>query len=324
MEGERFLVTGALGCLGAWVAATVVGEGVPVIGVDLADDPYRLRYLLSDAEMAGVELIRHDILDSEFLADLMVRRQVTSVIHLAALQVPFCRADPLRGAQVNVSGTVAVFEAVRRASVVRHPLVYASSIAAYGAPDGDNPDGDPGAGPTGAPATHYGVYKRANEDGARVHFLEFGSSSIGLRPHVVYGVGRDQGVTSHATSAMLAAATGRPAAIPFSGAIQLHYARDAAADFVAAARSDHRGATVHNLGGPSTSISELVAIIEGIVPEAAGTIAVEGAPLPFPSEVSEGDLGGVIGQRSRTSLQTGVEETIARFRALHSAGRLRP
>ena len=59
---------------------------------------------------------------------------MTHVIHLAALQVPFCRADPPLGARVNVVGTVNVFEAVaRRGDGGIAPVVYASSIAAYDA-----------------------------------------------------------------------------------------------------------------------------------------------------------------------------------------------
>ena len=38
----------------------------------------------------------------------------------AALQVPFCRADPPRGALVNVVGTVNVFEAVPFPSEIDH------------------------------------------------------------------------------------------------------------------------------------------------------------------------------------------------------------
>ncbi len=56
------------------------------------------------------------------------------MIHLAALQVPFCRADPPLGARVNVLGTVNVFEAAERAGDRMAPVVYASSIAAFDAP----------------------------------------------------------------------------------------------------------------------------------------------------------------------------------------------
>ena len=55
---------------------------------------------------------------------------ITNVIHLAALQIPACRADPPLGARVNVVGTVNVFEAVKRRLERMAPVVYASSIAA--------------------------------------------------------------------------------------------------------------------------------------------------------------------------------------------------
>src|SRR5581483_3761619 len=124
------------------------------------------------------------------------------VVHLAALQVPFCRADPIRGAQVNVVGTVSMFAAAVRTGLAT-PIVYASSAAAFAAADA-------GLDPSGHPETHYGVYKLANEESARVFHAENGLSSIGLRPYVGYGPGRDQGLTSAPTMAMRAAARGEP------------------------------------------------------------------------------------------------------------------
>src|SRR5690606_31031575 len=112
------------------------------------------------------------------------------VIHLAALQVPFCRADPVKGAQVNVVGTANVFEAARQHGVPQ--VAYASSIAIFGAPE----DYPPGLLPNDAPPrprTLYGVYKQANEGMARIYWQEHGLGSIGLRPYTVFGLGRDQG-----------------------------------------------------------------------------------------------------------------------------------
>ena len=80
------------------------------------------------------------------------------------------------------------------------PVVYASSVAAYDALD----DTTTGAAMEGVPSTLYGVFKRANEGTASVYAAEQGIASVGLRPHTVYGPGRDQGVTSAPTTAMLA------------------------------------------------------------------------------------------------------------------------
>ena len=59
-------------------------------------------------------------------------------IHLAGLQVPFCKADPVLGARVNVVGTLNLFQAASESAIAR--LVYASSAATYG--DGSRGDDD--------------------------------------------------------------------------------------------------------------------------------------------------------------------------------------
>ena len=41
------LVTGAYGCIGAWVVRELVERDVPVVTFDLGDDDYRLGLVLS-------------------------------------------------------------------------------------------------------------------------------------------------------------------------------------------------------------------------------------------------------------------------------------
>ena len=130
-------------------------------------------------------------------------------------------------------GTVNVFEAVKESGTIKGPVVFASSVAAFA---GD----DDGTEPHGRAATHYGVYKRANEGTALVYFHDNGIASIGFRPYTVYGVGRDQGVTASPTWAMLAAARGEPYTLSYSGTSHLQLAEDVAAAFIAASRADYR------------------------------------------------------------------------------------
>ena len=152
------------------------------------------------------------------------------------------------------------------------PVVYASSIAAV-ADDG------------GYPSTLYGVFKLANEGTAARYFSDFGVSSVGLRPHTLYGPGRDQGLTSAPTAAMVAAAKGEEFRIPFGGSLQLQYTADAGEAFVRASEADAEGASVHNLDGPVASVEEIIAAIEQAAPEAAGRITADADPLPFPSSI---------------------------------------
>jgi nucleoside-diphosphate-sugar epimerase len=300
---ERFLVTGAYGCIGAWTLRQLVREGVDVVASDVGTDDRRVAALLSPDERGRIRFVHADVSQPEDVAALF-EHEPTHVIHLAALQVPFCRDDPVRGAQVNVGGTVAVFTAAAAAGLPT-PVVYASSAAAFAADDD-------GTEPSGHPATHYGVYKLANEESARIFAAESGLASIGLRPYVVYGPGRDQGLTSAPTLAMRAAARGEPFTIPYTGRSQLQYAPDAAAAFVAAARSSFAGAIALNVPGVSASVDEIVAAIEAVVPESG--IEVTGPRLPFPPELDTTAFAAVVGDLQITPLDEGVAATIQHFR----------
>jgi UDP-glucuronate 4-epimerase len=119
---ERVLITGAHGCIGAWAVRQLVSEGAYVVALDISDDLHRLELLMSAEELSRVRMARADITDLEQLERALDEDAITNVIHLAALQVPFCRADPSLGARVNVVGTVNVLEAVARRRDPRHPL----------------------------------------------------------------------------------------------------------------------------------------------------------------------------------------------------------
>ena len=87
---------------------------------------------------------------------------------------------------VNVIGTINIFEAALKAKDQIQGIAYASSAAVFGKPE-DHAASEEEA---GSPTSHYGAFKRCNEDNARVYFLDNGMSSIGLRPLTVYGVER--------------------------------------------------------------------------------------------------------------------------------------
>jgi UDP-glucuronate 4-epimerase len=297
------LVTGALGAIGAWVVRSLLDRGRDVVTYDLGGSEHRLRLALADEELARVARITGDVTDLAQLERTIDDHAVDAVIHLAALQVPFVRDDPVTGARVNVTGTVNVLEAVRRRADRMAPLVYASSIAAL--------SDRPGAHPT----TLYGVFKRANEGTAERYFADYGVSSVGLRPHTIYGPGRDQGITSAPTHAMLAAAQGREYRIPFGGALQFQYVADSGEAFVRAGECAREGASVHNLDGPVASMPEVIAAIERAAPEAAGLIAADETPLPFPSSVDAASFLELVGGPVSRPLEDGVAEAIARFRA---------
>jgi nucleoside-diphosphate-sugar epimerase len=319
MNEERFLVTGAVGCIGAWVLRNLVREGVPVAALDRDTRRHRLPLVLGDDEIARIQFLQGDISDYAAVEYALKESHATRVIHLAALQLPFCKADPVAGARVNVVGTVNLFEAAKRLGL--KSLVYASSTAVYGTSE-EYPEEPLAHDAPLKPSSHYGVYKQANEGTARVYFTDDGINSIGLRPYVVYGAGRDQGMTSTPTKAILAAAAGRPYHISYGGRFCFQYADDTARAFIQAARTDLQGAEVFNLGGDSVSTAEVISAIERAEPSAHGLITYDDVPLPFPPEVDNTALIAAIGPVHFTSLDRGVAETFELFHRALADGKI--
>src|SRR4051794_16606858 len=99
---DHVLVTGALGFLGAWVTALLIREGTAVIAYDLGDDDHRLRLVTTPDELARAERVKGDVTDGSALVELIREREISHIVHLAALQAPYCAADPVLGAEVNV------------------------------------------------------------------------------------------------------------------------------------------------------------------------------------------------------------------------------
>ncbi|MHB8507859.1 MAG: NAD-dependent epimerase/dehydratase family protein [Candidatus Dormibacteria bacterium] len=317
MTAEKFLVTGALGCIGSWTVRELSRRGLPVVALDLATDPRRLREISTAVEVANVIFERGDVSDVEYLGNLVATHGITRIVHLAALQIPFCKANPVLGAQVNVVGTVNVLEAARRSAGQVRGVTYMSSIGMYDAADVDAGSGRIEANTSAHPRTLYGVYKLANEGTASVYWEDSGVPSIGLRPYIVYGVGRDQGLTSAPTMAMLAAARGERFHIPYGGSAVYQYAEDVAATTVAAAMNLESGAAVFNLHGQTVPMAEVVEAIGIVAPSAM--ITYDETPLPLPAAVESDALRAFLGTLPETSFAEGTRRTVELFRARAAA-----
>jgi nucleoside-diphosphate-sugar epimerase len=317
----RVLVTGGYGCIGSWIAKLLVERGDEVWVYDLARDERRLRQVADPAVADRVGFVPGDVTDLAALRAALDRHEISHVIHLAGLQVPVCRADPLRGARVNVLGTLAAFEAVKAARPRVGRLVYASSAAVFGQPE----EYEPGAVADDAPlrpTTHYGAFKQCNEANARVYFQDDGLSSVGLRPWTVYGVGRDFGMTSEPTKALKSVALGRPYRISYGGVQDLQFAGDVAAAFLRAAEAPFEGAAVYNLRGAVVGLPEFVRTLEAVAPEARGLVTHGDRQLPIAFDLADDRFQRDFGPLPPTPLADGIRQTLERFRQLRAEGRL--
>jgi nucleoside-diphosphate-sugar epimerase len=313
---RTFLVTGAMGCVGVWTIYHLLQRGEQVVSFDVSDDRHRLNLLLADKEQEAITFVQGDLSDFSHVIEAFQAHNITHVIHLAALQVPFCKADPIKGAQVNVVGTVNVFEAARQMGMSH--ITYATSIAVYGPPELYPDELIPNDAPF-APKTLYGVYKVANEGTANVYWNDHQISSIALRPYTIYGPARDQGMTSDPTKAMLAAAADRPFHIAFGGAVQFHYASDVALQFIEAALHKEDGAYGYNLGTKPAMIEDIVAMIQSVKPDAQ--ITYDELSLPFP-DCDDREYRRQPFYVKEVPLKEGVRKTIEHFESCLNDGRI--
>jgi UDP-glucose 4-epimerase len=288
------LVTGGGGFLGAWIIRRLTADGERVRVFDRHEDRRLLRLIAPEAEPA-VEWACGDIADTA--AVRAAAEGTSAILHLAGVLTPACSDDPVRGAQINLIGTLNVFEAAR--ALGHRQLVYTSTAGVYGPDDAATP----------LPHTHYGAFKLACEGSARAYWAEHGQASFGFRPYVVFGPGREIGSTAGPSLAARAAAWGEAYTIPYSGASGLVFVGDVAAAYAAALRRPGDGAHVANMPGIPTSNHRVIEIIQGIVPGAR--LDVAGPPLTIAAELPRGEIDRLLPGLATTSVEEGIARTIA-------------
>lgn len=293
----KVLITGGAGFLGAWLIRRLTARGDTIRVLDRSEDRKTVAAIAGERATAQVEWRTGDIARQEDV--FAAARGCDAIVHLAALLTPACRANPILGVQVNLIGTVNVFEA---AKTLGQRVAFASSAAVFGPDTATAP----------LPNTHYGALKLACESMARAYWAEYGVASVGFRPLVVYGPGREVGSSAGPTLACRAACAGLPFTIPFTGMTDLIFVDDVAAAFEAAITRPISGAHVFNLPGEKATIDQVIEIIKASVPQAE--LSSSGEPLPVTADLPPDDGISVLGRVQRTNLKDGLAQTLAFYR----------
>ena len=249
-----YLVTGGAGFIGSHLCDALTGRGDTVRVLDDLSTGRR------DNLPAGVTLIEGDVAD---LAVTMAALEgVDGCFHLAAIaSVQRGVTEWLTTHRTNLTGTITVFEAIRRLGT-RIPVVYASSAAVYGdcrtVPISEDAER--------RPLSAYGADKYGCELHARVASEAHGIPTVGLRFFNVYGPRQDPrspytGVISIFCERLMA---GAPITIFGDGGQtrDFIFVADIVAALVAAMQLRPADAPVFNVcGGIATSVLELAHVI---------------------------------------------------------------
>jgi UDP-glucose 4-epimerase len=289
-----------------------LARGLRPVVYDVQPNPERWQRILGK-RASEVTFVQGSLLDRDQLQKTCDEFQVTRLIHLAALLTPACQQDPWAGLQVNVVGSTALFEVARKSSHRIKGISYASSFAVYG-PETDDGTADVTAADN-RPPSFYGAFKMAVDLIAEQYWRHFQIASVGIRPHVVYGPERDQGLTAGPSLAARAAVRGEAYNIAYRGRVGYDYVEDVARAFVRAALETPPGLNLVDLPGQIASSEEFMQAIVDIIPESKSKLTVDGPSIPSNIPPQPNYINQLFPDWRTTSLAEGVRQTIEFYRS---------
>ena len=309
IDGARILVTGGAGLIGSTTIDLLLRKHSPAQIVILDN---LVRGTLSNVERAmkdtRLSFVQGDICDAD-----TVRRAtdgMDAVIHLAALRITACAAEPRRAMEVMCDGSFNVVEAAREAGVKK--IVVASSASIYGLADSfpTREDHHPYNN-----QTWYGASKVMLEGLLRSYHSMSGLPYVALRYFNVYGPRMD--VHGKYTEVLIRwmdrIAAGQPPLILGDGeqTMDFIYIDDVARSNVLALASDLESDVFNVASGVETSLNDLVTTLLAVMgsnlrPEYGPERAVN----PVPRRLADISLAQ---RRLGFKAQVGLEDGLAQL-----------
>ena len=263
------LVTGGYGCIGAelikWLLRNT--DEQVLLGSRIVTAA-RTERTFHDVDCSKLNCVSIDVSDQNQINGIFAEHNIDRIAHLGALQTPDCNANKDMGMQINLGGTQKLLETVRRTGPDKlKRFVFASSIGVYGPRDTYDADrvhmlAEPN------PVNVYGVWKLASENILKLFSEESGVACVSLRPGVLFGPGRDLGLTSTPTMALKAIALGVPYQIPFQSKQDYLYAPDVGAAFGISLMEPFDGYGAFTLPAVTLAMSDVVETMRQAAAEA--------------------------------------------------------
>lgn len=320
IDGAHILVTGGAGLIGSTTIDLLLREYAParIVVLDnfVRGSSRNLERALTDPRVA---LMRADVRDADAVRAAM--RGVDAVIHLAALRITACAANPREAMEVMCDGSFNVVDAAREAGVGR--LVAASSASVYGladvfpTPESHAPYND---------QTWYGATKTFVEGMLRAYHAMYGLEYVALRYFNVYGPRMDLHgrYTEVLIRWMERIASNQPPLIFGDGnqTMDFVHVEDVARANVLALRTRHVG-EVFNVGsGVETSLRELARTLLEVM---GADLVIEHGPERSVNPVSRrlactGNAERLLGFKARVDLREGLDSLVQWWRENRSLG----
>ena len=313
MGESLYLVTGGAGFIGSQLVERLLRDGARVRVLDNFSAGTRANLAFPRELRRRLEVVRGDVRNLATVARAV--RGARVVFHQAAMRsVPRSIEDPLGANANNVTGTLHVLEAARRARVPR--VVYASSSSVYG----DRPELPKREEQPAKPVSPYAVSKVAGELYASVWSRLFGVEAIGLRYFNVFGPRQDPKSEYAAVVPRFItwALRGRPLQVHGDGtqSRDFTYVDNVVEANLLAGRAPGAAGEVFNVGcGSRTSLLEIIGMLEVIVgrplarrhtPSRAGDVAHTLADLTKAKRL--------LGYEPLVRFEEGLQRTVAYFR----------
>ena len=311
------LVTGGYGCIRAETTKWILrNTGASVVAAGRRVDADRTTRVFHDVDQTNLITLALDIQHADQLAECLSTHNVTHVVHLAALQTPDCNAYRDLGLQINLAGTQHLVECMKTAATPIERFVFASSVAVYG-PRSHYPAGQVPMLAEPHPVNVYGAWKLAGENISRMFHEDTGVPTVSIRPGVLFGPGRDAGLTSTPTTAMKCAALGLPYQIPYANRQDYLYAPDVGAAFACATLDPFEGHSCFTLPSQTLDTQTIVEAIQqsagdlGLSEEFQISIGTE--TVPFICDLEHEPFRTAFPNAPLTPISTAVRESLSVF-----------
>jgi UDP-glucose 4-epimerase len=321
IDGARILVTGGCGLIGSTTIEQLLRDHNPA-RIVILDNLVRgsLANVTQALNDSRVTLVRGDIRDRDALA--RATEGMDAVIHMAALRITACAAEPREAMEVMCDGSFNVVDAARQAGVKK--LVVASTASIYGLADSfpTREDHHPYNN-----RTWYGASKVMLEGLLRSYHDMFGLPYVAMRYFNVYGPRMD--IHGKYTEVLIRwmerIAAGQPPLIFGDGlqTMDFVYIDDVARANVLALASEASDEVFNVASGTETSLRELAEALvrvmgaEGLAPEYGPERSVNPVPRRLAStEKAE----RMLGFRAEVGLDEGLRRLVHWWQATRKMG----